>query len=103
MPGALKQISSFDPVGHVIQVALVPIFLLSGIATLLNVFSTRLARVADRGDQIRDDRSAAGSEDELNDGVRAHRLWGSVTGRCCPNLKQRRAAAAPQSPPRRSR
>ena len=29
-----------------------PRFLLSGIATLLNVFSTRLARVADRVDQI---------------------------------------------------
>jgi hypothetical protein len=41
-----------DLVAHVIQVALTPIFLLSGIATLLNVFSTRLARVADRVDQI---------------------------------------------------
>ncbi len=28
--------------------ALTPVFLLTGIATLLNVFSTRLARVADR-------------------------------------------------------
>jgi hypothetical protein len=45
MPGALN-------LAHVIQVALTPIFLLSGIATLLNVFSTRLARVADRVDQI---------------------------------------------------
>jgi uncharacterized membrane-anchored protein len=52
MPGALEQISSLDLVAHVIQVALTPIFLLSGIATLLNVFSTRLARVADRVDQI---------------------------------------------------
>ena len=39
-------------VAHIIQVALTPVFLLSGIATLLNVFSTRLARVADRVDQI---------------------------------------------------
>jgi hypothetical protein len=52
MPGALNHISSLDFVAHVIQVALTPIFLLSGIATLLNVFSTRLARVADRVDQI---------------------------------------------------
>ena len=52
MPGALNQISSLDLVAHVIQVALTPIFLLSGIATLLNVFSTRLARVADRVEQI---------------------------------------------------
>src|SRR5204863_10179941 len=44
--------SALDPVAHIIQVALTPVVLLSGIATLLNVFSTRLARVADRVDQI---------------------------------------------------
>src|SRR5205085_9406837 len=44
--------SALDPVAHVIQVALTPIFLLSGIATLLNVFATRLARVADLVAQI---------------------------------------------------
>jgi hypothetical protein len=33
-------------------VALTPVFLLSGIATLLNVFSTRLARVADRVEAV---------------------------------------------------
>src|SRR5690242_11924667 len=44
MPGSE---ASLDLVAHVIQVALTPIFLLSGIATLLNVFATRLARVAD--------------------------------------------------------
>src|ERR1700687_2253989 len=41
-----------DTVAHIIQVALTPVFLLSGIATLLNVFSTRLARVADRVDAL---------------------------------------------------
>lgn len=40
--------SALDTVAHIIQVALTPVFLLSGIATLLNVFSARLARVADR-------------------------------------------------------
>ena len=44
--------SALDTVAHVIQVALTPIFLLSGIATLLNVFSTRLARVADRVESV---------------------------------------------------
>ncbi len=34
-------------VAHVIQVALTPVFLLSGIGTLLNVLNTRLARVND--------------------------------------------------------
>jgi type IV secretory pathway VirB6-like protein len=44
--------SDLDTVAHIIQVALTPVFLLSGIATLLNVFSTRLARVADRVDAV---------------------------------------------------
>lgn len=44
--------SSLDSVTHIIQVALTPVFLLSGIAALLNVFSTRLARVADRVDKL---------------------------------------------------
>jgi hypothetical protein len=52
MLGPFEPDSSLDLVAHIIQVALTPIFLLSGIATLLNVFSTRLARVADRADQI---------------------------------------------------
>jgi hypothetical protein len=52
MPGALNPDTSLDLVAHVIQVALTPIFLLSGIATLLNVFATRLARVADLVAQI---------------------------------------------------
>ncbi len=36
-----------DSVAHVVQVALTPVFLLSGIGTLLNVFNTRLSRVSD--------------------------------------------------------
>ncbi len=36
-----------DSVAHIIQVALAPAFLLSALATLLNVFSTRLARISD--------------------------------------------------------
>jgi len=36
-----------ENVAHVIQVALTPVFLLSGVGTLLNVFATRLARVTD--------------------------------------------------------
>jgi hypothetical protein len=36
-----------DSIAHIVQVALTPVFLLSGIGTLLNVFNTRLARVSD--------------------------------------------------------
>ena len=52
MPSLLNPEVPLDLVAHVIQVALTPIFLLSGIATLMNVFSTRLGRVADLVAQI---------------------------------------------------
>jgi hypothetical protein len=51
--------ASLDSVAHVIQVALTPVFLLSGIAALLNVFSTRLGRVSDRVDRLADDLAKA--------------------------------------------
>jgi len=52
-----------DAVAHIIQVALTPIFLLTGIATLLNVFSTRLARVADRVETLAADLAGADGDD----------------------------------------
>jgi type IV secretory pathway VirB6-like protein len=42
---------SLESVARIIQMALTPVFLLTGLATLLNVFSTRLARVTSRLDQ----------------------------------------------------
>ena len=42
------QVVSLEEAAHVVQLALTPVFLLSGIAALLNVFATRLARVADQ-------------------------------------------------------
>jgi predicted permease len=44
----LMQVVSLEEAAHVVQLALTPVFLLSGIAALLNVFATRLARVADQ-------------------------------------------------------
>jgi len=52
MPGVITSFSPLDNVAHIIQLALTPIFLLSGIGALLNVFATRLSRVSDRVDQI---------------------------------------------------
>lgn len=42
---------------HVVQLALTPIFLLTGLASLLNVFTTRLGRVADRVDRLTEDQT----------------------------------------------
>jgi hypothetical protein len=46
MPGTIDA-EPLDSIAHVIQVALTPVFLLSGIGALLNMFNTRLARVSD--------------------------------------------------------
>src|SRR5271168_959617 len=45
-------LDTVESVAHVIQVALTPVFLLSGIASLMGVLSTRLARVSDRVDAL---------------------------------------------------
>jgi hypothetical protein len=59
-----------DSIAHIIQVALTPVFLLSGIASLLNVINARLGRIADQSDvghaQMR---KAIGAEAAL---LRAH-------------------------------
>jgi hypothetical protein len=39
--------ADLNTIAHVIQTALTPVFLLSGIGSLLNVFNQRLARVSD--------------------------------------------------------
>jgi hypothetical protein len=43
---------SLDSAAHVVQVALIPIFMLTGIGSLLNVFSARLGRISDRVDLL---------------------------------------------------
>lgn len=42
-------VMNFGDVAHAIQLALAPVFLLTGIAGLLNVMASRLARIIDRG------------------------------------------------------
>lgn len=46
--------SSLDNVVHVIQLSLTPIFLLTAMASLLSVFTTRLARVSDQVKAVAD-------------------------------------------------
>jgi hypothetical protein len=52
-----------DNIAHVIQVALTPVFLLSGIASLLGVFAGRLARVADQVDALAEKLDTAAEAD----------------------------------------
>ena len=46
---------TLESAAHVVQLALTPVFLLSATATLLGVFASRLARVADRVDMLSHD------------------------------------------------
>jgi hypothetical protein len=39
-------------IAHVVQTALAPVFMLTAIGALLNVFGTRLARVGDLADRL---------------------------------------------------
>ncbi len=43
----MPTVADVNDLAHIVQTALTPVFLLSGIGTLLNVFNTRLARVTD--------------------------------------------------------
>lgn len=54
-PSAVIPAAPLDAAAHVVQLALTPIFLLAGLATLLNVFTVRLGRVADRVDLLAKD------------------------------------------------
>jgi hypothetical protein len=74
VPSPLPGVSlgdAVDNVAHVVQVALTPVFLLSGIGTLLNVFNTRLSRVSDHREHVAD--LLRGDVDEIGQvRLRAH-------------------------------
>lgn len=60
-----------DSIAHVIQLALTPVFLLSGVGTLLNVFNTRLARVTDHAEHAAELLNNSDGEEESAP-IRAH-------------------------------
>jgi hypothetical protein len=56
---------NLEAAAHVVQLALTPVFLLSGIATLLGAFSARLARVADRVHALSKEAQESGTDELL--------------------------------------
>lgn len=52
MPLPIPADTPLTSIAHVIQLAVAPVFLLSGIAALLNVLSNRLSRIVDRSRQL---------------------------------------------------
>ena len=67
-------LNGLETTAHLIQVALTPVFLLSGIGTLLSVFSTRLGRVADRVDVLSQLMEGADDATAFRLGVQLRRL-----------------------------
>jgi hypothetical protein len=55
----LEAAASINDIGRAIQLALAPVFLLTGIAGLLNVMTGRLARIVDRGRTLTEERDPA--------------------------------------------
>ncbi|AQS88576.1 hypothetical protein AA101099_0287 [Neoasaia chiangmaiensis NBRC 101099] len=68
---ALLTPEPIDSVAHLIQVALTPVFMLSGVASLLTLFNTRLARVSDHLEEV--DHQLSDPHDESDEQER-HRL-----------------------------
>ncbi len=44
----LETLNAFGDIGHIVQLAVAPVFLLTGIAAFLGVLSNRLGRITDR-------------------------------------------------------
>jgi hypothetical protein len=68
----MQEPSTVSTIAHIIQLAVAPVFLLTGIASLLNVFTQRLGRVIDRARILEreiegyDDAARTRSLDELS-------------------------------------
>ena len=59
----MDAVSPLVDIGHVIQLAVAPVFLLSGIGIILTVLTNRLARVVDRARRLEE--AARGSTGDL--------------------------------------
>ena len=55
---------TLETAAHIVQLALTPVFLLSGIAALLNVFAGRLGRVADQTDALAEEAAKSSGRDQ---------------------------------------
>ena len=61
-------------VSRVIQLAVAPVFMLTGIATLINAMNTRLGRVVDRSRIVRERLKQGGSAEQLDEYTRELRV-----------------------------
>ena len=50
----MRDVSSIGTVAHIIQLSVAPVFLLTGVGTILNVMTSRLGRIIDRARKLED-------------------------------------------------
>lgn len=62
-------------IGHVIQLAIAPVFLLTGVCTMLMVLTNRLARIIDRSRVLEDRLDAAHHDDHMDELDILYRRW----------------------------
>jgi hypothetical protein len=55
----MQTAAPISEIAHVIQLAVAPVFLLSGVAALLNVLTNRLSRIIDRARKLEEQERAA--------------------------------------------
>ncbi|HEX5067931.1 MAG TPA: DUF2721 domain-containing protein [Myxococcota bacterium] len=75
--GAVLHESELADIGHVIQLAVAPVFLLTGVAAFLNVLTNRLARIIDRARVLEDMLGVASERERLD----AERQLGALSRR----------------------
>jgi hypothetical protein len=51
----VEQLAAVSAIAHLIQLAIAPVFLLTGVGSILNVLSQRLSRVVDRARKLEQD------------------------------------------------
>ena len=61
----MAQDSGITAIAHVIQLAVAPVFLLTGVGALLNVLTSRLARIIDRGRVLEERLAVLGESERL--------------------------------------
>ena len=64
---------ALEAAAHAVQLAITPVFMLSGIAALLNVFGSRLGRVADQTDALAAERKGT-TRNALLDSLRSRSI-----------------------------
>ena len=64
----MEQLAAVSAIAHIIQLAIAPVFLLTGIGSILNVLTQRLSRVVDRARAVEQD--FASLDPKLHEGAR---------------------------------